>query len=441
VSVFDDPRRRRWLIWGVLAAGFLLVNIYRLSTAVLSEPLARAFETTGTQLGTLHASIFYVYAPLQLVAGVLADRAGIRWTATIGITVMNLGALAFGLVDSYVLAFAARLSMGLGASVIFIAILRFCANWFRPEEFATMNGLTVALAGLGGVLASTPLALLVGALGWRETFVVFAAIGFVVAGVVSLIARDTPATAGLPAIDGVAQKAETQSSLRAVAGSVRTIGTERETWFAGIAQFCSIGVNLTVFGLWGVPYLVQVHDLSVTAASTFALLGSAGLVIGPPTIGWLSDRLGRRTPLMIVGGICYVGAYTPLAILSDPPLAVVAGGFLLAGSLSGAFSLGYPVIKDRHASTESGVATGSVNAIAYVGPALIPIVMGAVLDAYWTGATVSGSRAYTPAGYQVAFAFAALAGVVGLCCVVLLHRRTGGGRTAVGASAGAEATD
>lgn len=150
VTLWTDPERRRWAVWGVLAAAYLLVNLHRLSTAVLADRLARAFSANAAELGTLHAAFFVVYAPMQVIAGVLADRAGIRTTASAGAALMSLGAVAFGLAGSYPVAFGARVVTGLGGSVIFIATLRFCANWYRPDEFATMNGMTIAAAGSGG---------------------------------------------------------------------------------------------------------------------------------------------------------------------------------------------------------------------------------------------------------------------------------------------------
>lgn len=423
VRLLRDPLRRRWLVWTTLASVFLLVNVYRLSTAVLADRLAAAFEASATELGTLHASFFVVYAALQLPAGVLADRAGIRRSATAAAVVMNLGAVAFALSPSYLGAFAARTLVGVGASVVYIAILRFCANWFRADEFATMNGLTVAVAGFGGILATTPLAVAVETYGWRATTLALGAAGLAAAVGVYALARDSPRAAGLDAIADVPDPATL--TLAEVAANARLVLRDRGTWLVSIALFCGTGVTLTLLGLWGVPYVVQVYDVSVTTASLYTLLGSVGLMVGPPLFGWLSDRLGRRTPLMVVGAALYAATLVALAATERPPRVVVAGAYFGVAFLLGALMLGYTVAKERHGSDASGVATGTVNAVAFTGAAVLPTVMGAALDAYWTGEIVAGARVYTQFGYRVAFAIAAAAGLVALACTAWLHVRTG----------------
>lgn len=421
VNLWNHPLRRRWILWSVLAATYIMVSIYRLSSAVLADDLMRAFQTTGAELGALHASFFYVYAPLQVVAGVLADRYGPRRTAAAGAVVMNLGAIMFAVTDSYVLAFVARLVIGLGGSVIFISILRFCANWYRPTEFASMSGVTVSIAGVGGILATYPLAVLVEATGWREAVTGLGVVGVVLAGLVYVLVRDTPKEAGVPPIDGVLTPEPL--SLSDVWRNVRSVFREARTWIIGLIFFFGTGVNITVFGLWGVPYVVQMYDVSVTHASIYTLLGSVGLVVGPPVIGWLSDRLRRRTALIVLSGVLFTAAYGLIAARVKPPLPVVGLVFFVGGLLAGGFALGFTVMKERHGESATGTATGTVNAMGFLGAAVFPGVMGYVLDAYWTGETVAGTRVYTALGYRIAFVISALAGAAVLVLAVVLHLR------------------
>jgi len=420
VRDWSHPEFRRWLLWGLLAATFLLVNVYRLSTAVIAEQLMAAFDISGAALGTLHATFFFVYAVMQIPTGLLVDRFGPRRTATVGAVVLHLGALAFAVASGFASAFVGRFLIGLGGSVIFVSTLRFCANWYSAEEFGTMNGLSFAVAGVGGIIATTPLALLTGAVGWRTSVVLIAGAGFVLAGAVFAFVRDSPQRAGLDPIENVPEQprpsaAESWAFFRGVAG-------DRVTWVVFALLFCTGGVNLTLFGLWGVPYVVQVYDTSVTTASLFTLMGGIGAVVGPPAFGRLSDRTGYRTEIMVVSAVIYVATLAVFALLGNPPLPFVGLAFLVTGSLLGAFVLTYPMVVERNPARASGIALGTINGSAFFGAAVFPSAMGLVLDAYWTGELAGGVRVYTITGYRVAFALATLAGVVALGCTLWLAR-------------------
>lgn len=417
-----DPRVRRWLGWATLAGVFLLVSFHRVTSAVLAETLTAVFDTTGAQLGFLHAAFFYVYAPMQLFAGVFADRLGTRWVSTIGTAVMGVGVAWFAVSQSYLSGFGGRLLLGLGGSVVYIATLRYCANWFRVDEFATVTGLTIAAAGAGGILAATPLAILTAAVGWRAALLGVGAVGFVLALLVFLLVRDTPADAGLPAVEG-APSADEQTVAEVVSG-LRTVATRWDTWVMGVMLFFGLGINFTVMGLWGVPYVVRAYDVSVQTASLYTLVGNAGFVVGPPVLGWLSDRLAERTGIVLTSAVVYALAYGVIAGVGRPPLWFVGIAFFLVMFFLGGLLLSFTVVKERHATEHSGIATGTINGIGYFGAAVLPGVMGFALDAFWTGETVAGNRVYSLFGYRVAFGIAAAGGLVALACATWLHWRS-----------------
>ncbi|MFB6169606.1 MAG: MFS transporter [Haloarculaceae archaeon] len=422
MGFWSDPERRRWPLWGVMALAFLLVNFHRVEINVVAEQLSRSFDATATELGFLYAAFFYVYSPLQVPAGLLADRLGTRRIATIGLVVMNVGVVWFALADSFVAGLLARGLLGLGGSVLYISTLRFCANWFRAEEFATMTGLTVAASGLGGVLAATPLALAVGVFGWRASLFALGVGGMVLAATVFALVRDTPRKAGLRDIDG-APDVGGPASLATVRENTVRILKEAETWALGGVLFCVLGASFTVLGVWAIPYLVQVYDVGVTRAANYLLVANVGLMVGAPTVGWLSDRLGRRTELVAASAAAFMLAYGLLALPIELPLWVVGVALFCSTFMTGGVPLSFTVVKERHPTEASATATGTINAMGYFGVAVFPPVMGAVLDAFWTGETVEGARIYTPQGYQWAFAIAAAAGFVALCCALWVHRR------------------
>jgi MFS family permease len=420
-DVFTTRNRLRWLGWGLLVTSTIVVSLHRLSTAVLSDSLVRTFNLTGSELGIVHAGFFYTYAAGQVPSGLLADRWGVRNAAVAGTVVLGVAAVAFSFSHSYLTVVIARVLMGLGGGVLYVATLRYAANWFRPDEFATVTGLTVGAFGFGGVLAATPLALLVDAVGWRVATLGLGIGGLVLAIGVWGLVRDTPAAVGFEPVSG--NPVGSQSSLRELLSGIRDIFRHRETWALGIVMFAVGGTNLTLLGLWGVPYLVQLYGLSVARASVYTLLGSVGWTLGPVIGGRLAARTGRRFEFILGSAAVYAASFSVLAITGTPPLPVVAAVFFASGFLIGGFSLSFTIIKEQSDSSLSGTATGIMNTFTIAGGALLPGVMGYILDAYWTGNVVDGTRVYTLRGYRLAFALATLMGTIALICGIWLHTR------------------
>ncbi|WP_073311552.1 MFS transporter [Halobaculum gomorrense] len=413
-------RYRRHLMWATLAFGFLFVNFFRNSTAVLSGDLAAVFDATAAELGLLHSSFFYVYAAAQLPSSLLVDRYGPRRVVSVGLVGMAVGVAGFAAADSFAVAFAARFLAGLSGASIYVTVLRFCANWYAPEEFATMTGFTIAAAGIGGVLATTPLALAAEAAGWRAVLYA-AAVGVLLAGLaVGGFVRDRPADpADRP--EGADSGTDTDSLREVFAGARRVLG-DLNTWLIGTALFLIFGINFTVVGLWGVPYIVHLYDVPVSTAASAVLVANVGFAVGSPVFGALSDRTGRRTEVIVGSCLAFVIAYGVVFVTVTPPLFVVALALFVGMGITGGVSVAYTVAKERHAA-DSGAATGTVNGMAYLGAAVFPAVLGAALDAYWTGRVVDGARAYSATGYRVAFGIVVLGGLVATACAVALHVR------------------
>ena len=421
MSVLTDPTKRRWLGWGSLAVVFLLVNVHRLSTAVLSEELVDAFAISASQLGTLHASFFFIYAIVQIPTGVVSDRYGARYVGTAGALVLSVGAVAFTFSDSYVTAFLSRAVIGLGSGVIFIATLRFCANWFRVDEFATMTGVTTGIAGLGAILATVPLAIAIGRIGWQPTVRVLAVVGFAAAIGVFTLVRRSPSDAGLDPIENVPK--QRTASLRETGAHLRRLLGDLDQWLLSIVFFSGMGTILTVIGLWGVPYLVVVYGVDVTTASYFTLIGAVGMLIGAPGMGRVSDRIGRRHGPLIAGLGLFTLTLSVIPAIGDPPLIAVGGVFFFVGLSVGFVMLALPIIKEKYPPGASGVATATVNGAGFLGGAVLPTAMGLVLDGYRTGDVVSGTIVYTETGYRIAFSLTTVAVAVAFCCAVWLSVR------------------
>ena len=404
----------------VPASLYVFSWLHRVAPAVVATDLMRAFSITASALGTLAAIYPYVFVAMALVAGSLADTLGPRWTIAGGGATMGLGAVLFGAAPTFEVAFAGRLLVGLGASVMLIAWLSLAAAWFRPDEFATISGWTQTVGNVGALAAAAPLALLVEIAGWRLTFVLIGGATLLLAALAAGAIRDRPEALGLPPVSpGRAARAP---ALRAVLASVPGVIANRRTWPPILAAGGVYATQITFLGLWGVPYLTQVYALSRVDAATVVSMIALGMGVGSPLVGWLSDRwLGRRRLPMVVFTALYALGWVPLAVPRlAPPVALLAPFFFLLGLASSGLVLMWSCVREVNDPARVGIAVGFCNAPVFLGIALLQWVTGAILDARWGGLEVAGARVYPPAAWEAAFGVClglAAAAVVTACLV------------------------
>jgi sugar phosphate permease len=405
----------------VPASLYFFSYLHRVAPAVVAADLMRAFGITAASLATLAAVYPYVFVAMALVGGSLADTLGPRWTMALGGATMGLGAALFGLAPDFSVAVAGRLLVGLGASVMLIAWLSLIAAWFRPDEFATVSGLTQSVGNVGALVGSAPLALLVDAAGWRQTFVLIGAVTLLLAIVAVLAVRDRPEALGLPAVS--APRPRPAGSLREALRAVPAVIGNRRTWPPALACAGMYATLITFQGLWGVAYLTQVYALARVQAATYLSLIAVGFIVGSPLVGWLSDRwLGRRRlPLAVFAtghALCWVPLVLPDALRVPVPL--LPALFLALGLTGAALSLVWTCVREVNDPARVGIAVGFCNMPVFLGVALLQWITGHVLDARWTGLVADGARVYPPDAYRAVFGLclAVAAGAVGATLLV-----------------------
>lgn len=378
--------RRRWLALGVVALAYILSFFQRFAPAGIAQDLAASFQTSAASLGVLAATYFYVYTVMQIPTGILADTLGPRRILLIGALIGGSGSFLFGIAPSLEVALVGRTLIGLGVSVTFIAMLKLIALWFEESRFATLVGVCMLIGNMGSVLAGAPLSGLAQSTGWRGVFIGVGVVSLVLGALCWLIVRDSPqaeSTGHRPRFDRTV-----------VLGGLAAVLRNRATWPVVLVNTGMSGAFFTFVGLWATPYLMQVHELPRPVAASHVSLWAAGFAIGCLALGSISDRIGRRKPLVIATSHLFALLWLVLLAGERMPVEASYALFFVFGTLTAGFSLTWACCKEVNPPQLSGMSTSVANMGGFLAGAVLQPLVGWVMDQGWSGQMLNGARAY-----------------------------------------------
>ena len=308
------PSKYRWVVFCLLAFGYLLVYFHRLCPAVVALDMQADLKTSGALLGFLAAAYFYPYALMQIPSGLLSDSWGPRKTITVFFALAGAASIFLGMVSSLGLAILARVLVGLGVAMLFVPTMKVMTNWFKTDEFAMMTGILMAVGGLGAYTASRPLAWLSDLMGWRGSFVAIGAVTLVVAVAIWILVRNTPQEKGLPAVNQPAADNPAKTQVIGLAQGMKMVLSTGGFWFLAAWFFFSFSIFFSFGGLWGGPYLMQVYGFSKAEAGNILGMLALAMIVGSPILGWLSDKVLRsRKKVIVLAAVITLGLTVPLA--------------------------------------------------------------------------------------------------------------------------------
>jgi predicted MFS family arabinose efflux permease len=390
----NSHQRRATLALAIVVATYALSFFQRFAPAGIAADLVAAFNTSASSLGALAATYFYVYTVMQVPTGILVDTLGPRRILLIGGLVGGVGSLLFALASGLELALVGRTLIGLGVSVTFIAMLKIIAVSFDERRFATLVGLAMLIGNLGSVLAGAPLSWLAQVVSWRHIFLALAAVSLLLGVACWVLLREQSVGAG-------PSKPKPTIDRSLVLSGLLSVLKNRDNWPTVCVNFGICGSFFAFAGLWATPFLTQAHGLSRAAAANHVSLYFVGFALGCMFMGALSDRLGKRKPVLIATSHLYLLIW--LVLLWDLALPLLASYalFTLMGLVTAGFTLTWSCAKEVNAPQLSGISTSVTNMAGFLAGAILQPLVGWVMDQRWQGGlTSTGARLFTADDYH-----------------------------------------
>ena len=329
--------RPRILVWSIVGYAMFYFVRKNLSMAMpgMSEDLGISKADLGGFL-TLHSLL---YGVSKFANGIVGDRANARTFMALGLLCSAVLNIAFGLSGMVVALGIIWMLNGWFQGMGFPPCARLLTHWFSPRELATKMSVWNTSHSIGAGAVVVLCGYLVDRGGdWRLCFFVPAGLSIICAGLLLAYLRDTPASVGLPPVEGTGTDATDAAGERGVTDVVtRRVLRNRYIWILALSNFFVYTIRYAILD-WGPTMLKEYRGISLTYAGwTVAAFEVAGLV-GMLASGWLTDRIfggrGARTCLfcMLLCGAC-LWAFWRMppghALLSTAVL--MAAGFFIYG--------------------------------------------------------------------------------------------------------------
>ncbi len=403
-----------WLVWLAGASFFFYKYLVQVSPSVMTADLMRAFQINGAGLGNLSACYFYAYLIMQIPVGILLDKFSPRYLTTFAILICGVSTLIFAQASSLGIACLARAAMGLGAAFAAVSCFKLATLWFLPQRFALISGMCMTAAMLGAVFGQAPLSLLVHNFGWRTALVIVGSLGIALSLIYLITVKDKSLH------NQPTDHSESQTTRGQLFGNLWLILKSKQawllSWYSGLA-FAPVSV---FGGLWGVPFLQQAHHLSAAKAAYAISWIFIGFATGAPLLGWMSDFIGRRKPIMIFGTL--LALLSSLIIIYSPNQhfdTLIILLFCFGLGASGFFTC-FAMIREVFPLILAATVLGFMNTFDSICEALSEPLVGWILDVNWHGTMIAGVHQFSAHTYQIALSLMPIYLLVALILLIFV---------------------
>jgi len=363
-----------WTAFIAFTLGLFISQYYRTAMALLAPELVRELDLTADRLGFLAAAYFAAFALAQLPVGMLLDRFGPRRTVATLMGLAVLGCVLFARAHSYGGLLAAQILVGLGTAGSFMGGVMICARWFSAKRAGAMTGLMLGTGNVGGIVAATPLAIGLEAWGWRATTLALAAIVAADAALIWLAVRDAP--------DGHAARQRVPETMRQVLAGLGQVLRSVQVWRLMALAFVGFASVMAVRGLWGGPYLLEVHRLDPIAAGHVMLAMSLGVIAGAIGYGLLEHPFDSRKRVALAGGVTNFALFALLAAWPQPPLWLVVAAFVGIGACGQTYVIVLSHGRAGFADRLVGRVITTLNMAAFLGTFSVQALSGVIVRAF-----------------------------------------------------------
>jgi predicted MFS family arabinose efflux permease len=368
------------------ACGYLLSYLLRAVNAVVAPDLVNEFHLSAAELGLLTAAYLAAFCLFQLPLGVLLDRYGPRLVQTIMLSIAAAGCALFAAAPGFAALFLARAVIGFGFAGGLMASFKASSMWVPPDRRSLANAMIMSFGGLGIVTATAPTEFIVDLVGWRATFVIFAAAILAGAAQILFVVPDRP---------------NLGSSTSFATQLHELLAILKLPLFWRIAPLLALtaGSQIAIQTLWAGPWFRDVMGLPRDEVARHLLWVAVSFMVGILSVGIIADRLGKRgiSPIAVMLGAHLVYFTAQFVIVMRLPHYVVPA-WLFSAATGQVAILAYPWLAEHVGNELAGRSNATINFSMFAAAFAVQYLIGVIIGFFPPPAS-----GYHPQSYSWAF--------------------------------------
>lgn len=352
------------------------------------------FQLSASEVTRLSSIYLFLYAAMQPFAGYMADRwGGIRVTLVSGVLFL-IGSVLFPLACGKWSLYGSRALVGVGASTMYLCMVKETDHYFGGKNFAPVFGLLCVLGYTGGLAGTRPFRMLVEHRGWRHSCMAAA----MATGGVLILAWTM--------MRQVRRDHEVGARPRLLPSVLRVLKNKLNYPILATIPLC-FAIYFSIQATIGSKFLQDFCGITSLAASNYTFFMMLSTMTMMLVSGFLSKHLGnRRKGFLVFNGMATTAAMLVivLGILFKLPAPAFLAAFVLSAAAAGCTPVNASFMKEINPPGNLAVAIGIFNTATYAMVALMSQGVGLILDQYKASAAV-GSKVmvYPPTAYLALF--------------------------------------
>jgi len=402
----------RWIVFITVLLAYFLIVSQRTAPGLITDQVMKDFQISAAVVGLMTSIQFVAYSGLQIPIGLLSDRFGPNLFLIIGTLLNGIGTIVYSIAPHESILLFSRLLVGMGDATIWVNLVLILGKWFKPGEFTRLLGLAAVAGSFGSLLATVPFSHFIELAGWRPVFFITGMVLCLVSILLYVVLEKRPKQEAIQSASANLQPKQKHEKTGII---LKRMLSSRQAWATFFCHFGVVGTYVGFIGSWGVPYGMDVLEISRAAASQLMMYGLIGAIAGSFLIGWFTSKLETvKRPYVFIQFMIFL-SWVALFIFEKPPFLLVVLLLFLIGFGHGGGPLTFAIVRNSFPSKEVGVITGFANTGGFISAVLLPFLFGKMLDHF--------HLAPIEVGYHYGFLIPVFFSLIGLLGCIMIKEQ------------------